>query len=204
MITEFHALTNGVVKSYYEWLENIPLRTVELGVLSVPSGKLGVGDSAYHETEIDIVPGDYKIVATVADVSEDKTEVHDRVAYLSLIVSDGETEKLVNAIDDSEENDTFGVGVDSGTVGFSDFIELDKLLDLIDFDFDKIDDEASDGKFGVWTQPSGKTYLIYSSSGWGDGFYPVVKTLDKNNQLTGIHVDFQIVGQDDNGTDEEA
>lgn len=190
MIDNFYALTNGKVPVPYEEIDEASVRTLDLGLLSVPSGTLVVGDAAFPEVEIKIQKGDYKVIATIADVSEKQDGTHDRNAYLSLVFSDEDPVRLVNAIDESEEYDSYGIGIDSGTAGFGDSVELENE----EIDFDEYDIE--DGEFGIFKKNDDKAYLIYARSGWGDGGYPVIKTVDKDGNLTGIHIDFYVVGID--------
>jgi hypothetical protein len=36
--------------------------------------------------------------------------------------------------------------------------------------------------------------IVICSSGWGDGVYPVNGTYDVHGNLTGVHIDLQVVG----------
>jgi hypothetical protein len=36
--------------------------------------------------------------------------------------------------------------------------------------------------------------IVICSSGWGDGVYPVIGTYDVHGNLTGVHIDLQVVG----------
>ena len=36
--------------------------------------------------------------------------------------------------------------------------------------------------------------VILAHSGWGDGVYPLLQTLDADGRLTGVHIDLQVVG----------
>lgn len=84
--------------------------TFELGKLRVPSGRLAISDPLLLQTPgvLSIPPGDYEIVATIAQVPESYDLALSRPAYLSLVLSEQPTAAVGPAAFEASH-------VDSGT-----------------------------------------------------------------------------------------
>lgn len=192
-------------------LDAVPLSVVGLGVLRVPSGRVeacgpfvALGDGPVFEVE----PGDYPVKVTVADVSKEHDGSHERNAYLSLVLADGEPA----AVEAAQAVRGRGlVGVDSGTVAFVDraaAVAMSALADGANL--------YDDFEPGPWCVPldSPEHYregtasivmplngagenIIMVSSGWGDGGYPVMLARDADGAPLGLHTDLGVVGECD-------
>jgi hypothetical protein len=189
----------------------------ELGILRVPSGALGIADpfvALDQPITVRIVPGDYPVAVTVADVSSHHDGTHLREAYLSVILSDAATasvEPVPGPHGPPEAGSYFGVAVDAGTVAFVDADAVDASMPN---DADNwYDDIFNSGEPGSWFDildsdtplragtanimmplAAAGENVVLAHSGWGDGFYPVLQTLDVDGRLTGVHIDLQVVG----------
>ena len=191
------------------------LDVVDLGVLHVPSGRLGAADpfvTLGDPLVITIPPGSYPVSVTVADVSEELDGSHPREAYLSCWINQGEVARVELAVPEGYEappaGEYYGVGVDFGTVAF---VDADALLTCMpegNWYEDLFDPAEGGGWFGRMDDPdhyrAGSANirlplakqaenLVLSHSGWGDGFYPVVKTLDADGKLLGVHINLGVV-----------
>jgi len=189
----------------------------ELGVLRVPSGTLGAADpfvALDRPITVSIPPGDHRVAVTIADVSTQRDGSHLREAYLSLIISDAppaSVESVPGPDGPPEAGSFFGVAVDAGTVAFFDADAVEASMpgdgdswydDVFDTGepgswFDIMDSEtplgAGTANIEMPLARAGEN-VILAHSGWGDGFYPVLQTLDADGRLTGVHIDLQVVG----------
>jgi hypothetical protein len=189
----------------------------DLGILRVPSGTLGAADpfvALDRPITVRIAPGDYRVAVTVADVSTEQDGSHPREAYLSLILSDAETvavESVPGPDGPPEDDSFFGVAVDAGTVAFFDAAAVAPSMpndgdtwydDVFDTGepgswFDIVDSvgplRAGSANIEMPLASAGEN-VVLTRSGWGDGFYPVIQTLDAEGRLTGVHIDLQVVG----------
>lgn len=180
-----------------------------IGEVNVPSGLLAASDP-YVDIEsplvFDVPAGTYPVYVTVADVSAEQNKSHYRECYLSIILNENEPVSISGAIpkdreDDLVEGTFYGVGVDAGIVGFFDYEAGQELNRTLEEDPDSLFDfleeeltEKNNAHVGVF-QPEGiEGNFVYSHSGWGDGFYPVLKTLDKDGNITGFHIDLGVLG----------
>lgn len=208
-ITKFHALTTGAVTAPDG--ESVSLSVRELGTVKVPSGKLGLSDPFlnFHEPLTFEVPaGEYRVVATLADISENGDGSDFVEAYASVVLSDAAVTELVPAeavfdadeVDEDElpgddELDMFGIPVENGAVAFADAaasqaMPEDAVLQLYPED-DESPEMFADVVMG-WG--SAGENVVVSGSGWGEGFYPVMATKDAQGNLVAIHVDLMVVG----------
>lgn len=195
----------------------VQLKVVELGDLHVESGQLGACDPFVNLDEpvvVSIVPGSYPVRVTIADVSEAQDGSHLREAYLSVVLSDAEAAAVEAAPSRDgvpEPGFYWGVPVDAGTVGFVDAEAVVRCMPGPDSDWyaDVFDNDTPDAWFAQMDregpQPAGAANivlplatrdenLILTHSGWGDGFYPVTRTLAADGTVTAIHIDLQVVG----------
>ena len=190
-------------------LDMVPLSVVDLGVLHVPSGRLEACDP-FVTLGCDIVfavePGDYPVKATVADVSKEHDGSHERNAYLSLVLADGEAAAVEPA------RRAIGwkgaVCVDAGTVAFVDRVAAVAMSALADGAnlYDEFEPEPWCGPLDspdhyregmaniVMPLDGAGENIIMASSGWGDGVYPVMLTRDADGAPLGLHIDLGVVG----------
>jgi len=201
----------------------------DLGILRVPSGQLGASDPFVFLDEslvIPIPPGDYPVRVTVADVSEEQDGSHLREAYLSVVLSEAESHTVgaAQGVDGPPPADEyFGIGVDAGTVGFVDAEAVLRSMPDGATWYDEVFDTGDErGWFAIMDadspQISGTANIVMpnaaagenvvlSHSGWGDGFYSLLETRDIDGNLTGIHIDLQVVGlfedEDEDVADDE-
>ena len=81
-------------------LDMVPLSVLDLGVLHVPSGRLEACDpfvTLGRDIVFAVEPGDYPVKATVVDISKEHDGSHERNAYLSLVLADGEPAAVESA-----------------------------------------------------------------------------------------------------------
>lgn len=192
-----------------------------LGVVRVPSGKIGACDpfvDLENPVVVRIPPGDYPVRVTIADVSEEQDGSHMREAYLSLVMSE-ETPTLVEPAPTLEgeppAGEVYGVSVDAGTVAF---VDADAVARCMPEDsstwyedvFDAHDDLNSwfalmdaNRPFPaglanvVMPQATAEENVVLAHSGWGDGFYPLLQTKDAGGNVTAVHIDLLVVGKFD-------
>ena len=205
----FYALVSGPVPSPFEEddeyspADTVPLSVVDLGVLRVPSGRVEacdpfvtLGDGPVFEVE----PGDYPVKVTVADVS------HEREAYLSLVLADGEPASVEAA---QPVRGRGFVCVDAGAVAFVDHDAVATAMPPQDDWYDVFDSGEPDSWFSLMDSPdhyrrgaanivmpragAGEN-VVLSHSGWGDGVYPVMLTRDADGAPLGLHIDLGVVG----------
>jgi hypothetical protein len=189
----------------------------DLGIVRVPSGTLGAADpfvALDRPLTVQIRPGDYRVAVTVADASTQQDGSDPCEAYLSLILSDAESvavESVPGPDGPPEDGSFFGVAVDAGTVAFFDASAVEASMPN---DGDTwYDDVFNTGEPGSWFDvvhsgspvragsaniemplASAGENVVLTRAGRGDGFYPVVQTLDTEGRLTGVHIDLQVVG----------
>ncbi|MDN3575189.1 DUF4241 domain-containing protein [Chitinimonas viridis] len=200
------------------------LHTVPCGELWLKQGRLVPCDPFVTlqwqgNPELQLPPGCYPVVATVADISEAQDGSHLRECYLSLLLSaqpavgwrfltpvaPGVTAPLLGG------HEFVGVPVDSGKVGFVDADAVARLMpdpDEMDWQDELFDNGQADAWFARMDEPShlqaglaniilpGATdgeNLILAHSGWGDGTYAVVGSYDASGALTGVHIDLAVL-----------
>ena len=215
----FYALVSGPVPSLFEEddeyspADTVPLSVVDLGVLRVPSGRVEacdpfvtLGDGPVFEVE----PGDYPVRVTVADVS------HEREAYLSLVLADGEPASVEAA---QPVRGRGFVCVDAGAVAFVDHDAVATAMPPQDDWYDVFDSGEPDSWFSlmdssdhyrrgaaniVMPRAGAGENVVLSYSGWGDGVYPVMLTRGADGAPLGLHIDLGVVGEfDDEEGDED-
>ena len=197
-------------------LDMVPLSVVDLGVLRVPSGRVeacdpfvGLGRASVFEVE----PGDYPVKVTIADVSKEHDGSHERNAYLSLVLADGEAA----AVEAAQPVRGWGfVGVDAGMVAFVDRVAAVAMSALADGAnlYDEFEpepwcvpldspDHYREGMANIVMPLDGAgENIIMASSGWGDGVYPVMLTRDSDGVPLGLHIDLGVVGEFDDEDEE--
>lgn len=140
-------------------------------------------------------PGDYLVRVTIADVSRKHDGSHERNAYLSLVLADGEP----TAVEAAEPLRGAGyLGVDSGMVAFVDAeaaVAMSVLADGANL-YDDFEPE-------LWCVPvdspehyrEGVANIVMTSSGWGDGYYPLMLTRAADGTPLGLHIDMGVVSE---------
>ncbi|MCI0155112.1 DUF4241 domain-containing protein [Leifsonia shinshuensis] len=223
-IRDHHALSTGLAPLPDG--RQVQLAVVGLGDLSVESGRLGACDPfayLYDPVVLPVPPGRHPVFVTVADVSEAQDGSHRREAYLSVVFSEAASTVVEPAPNEGgapEDGLAWGVGVDAGTVGFVDADAIDRCMpgDGSDWYSDVFDTGGDDGWFAQMDAdspyPAGTANIplplaadgenvVLSRSGWGDGFFPLLRTLAADGMVTAIHIDLLVVGAPEEETAEE-
>lgn len=218
----WYALNEGRV---IEGENTYNLSKVHCGSLRLPSGKLVCCDpfADMDQTDnpyVNVPTGEYPVIVTLADVSDDLDGSHIREAYASIVFSNNE-EVSRRCLEPTPSGDGkarmashdefYGFGVDAGTACFVDAESLtegmpeadiwyEELFETDEKDcwFNLMDDENIREGIANITLPLTKenNNLILFHSGWGDGYYPVIGGYDKDGNLVAIHIDFFVVKED--------
>jgi hypothetical protein len=206
---------------------SVQLTVIDLGELRIESGLLGACDPFVNldaPLVIPVVPGSYPVRVTIADVSEGQDGSHLREAYLSVVLSEADSvavEPAPSIEGAPEAGQSWGVPVDAGTVGFVDAEAAATFMpgQGVDWYAEIFDSGEPDSWFAQMDSdhplPAGLANivlplamrgenLILCRSGWGDGFYPITRTLGADGTTTGIHIDLCVVGAPDEGEEQEA
>jgi hypothetical protein len=221
--TSFHALCTRRVPVGDAMFE---LTVHELGILRVPSGRLEASDPFVNLGEAgealvtDVPPGEYPVVVTVADTSEGQDGSDPREAYLSVVIAAGVAVTIGPALPPGVDEDALtedvytGVPVEAGTVAFADADAVTACMPPDPgswyswvFDtgepgswFDRMDDPAhlrvGAANIVLPLARAGEN-LVLAHAGWGDGYYPVVKSYAVDGSLLGVHIDLEVVGGED-------
>ena len=171
----FYALVSGPVPSPFEEddeyspADTVPLSVVDLGVLRVPSGRVEacdpfvtLGDGPVFEVE----PGDYPVRVTIADVSKEHDGSHEREAYLSLVLADGEPASVEAA---QPVRGRGFVCVDAGAVAFVDHDAVATAMPPQDDWYDVFDSGEPDSWFSLMDSPDHyRSCLLYTSDAADD------------------------------------
>lgn len=196
------------------------LSVVPLGEVRVPSGWLGAADpfvSLDDPLSTSVPPGTYPVYVTLADLSEELDGSHLREAYLSVRVQEGAATQVGPAYpeqvsaEEAGPDASFGIAVDAGTVAFFDAKAVTSAMPEGDWHdkvfacqggwFDLMDDPdhvAVSAANVVMPLAQAGENVVLAHSGWGDGFYPVVKTYDAEGSLLEVHIDLRVLeGSDD-------
>lgn len=207
--------------------QSIALSRIDCGHLSLPSGKLIACDpftclDRNQDTFVTVPAGKYRVVVTLADVSDAKDGSHIREAYVTLLIDESASEihrKIISPVagdqtappEMSEDGIYFGFPVDAGTACLVDcqavatcMPEGDWYDDLFENGspecwFNRMDDpdhvRAGIANIELPLAKKGENIIIVHS-GWGDGHYPVVGGYDSNGRLVRVHIDFMVVFDD--------
>lgn len=216
----FFALTSGQPAGCAH-----PLSVHDLGDLHVPNGHVEASDpfvTLGTAGTVTVPAGTYPVRLTVADVSPERDGSHLREAYLSLVIADGDVSEVRPALfADAEplaDGEYYGVGVDAGTVAFTDATAARTLMPAGDDWYDELYDTGDEtGWFARMDDPehlrdgaanivlplaTAGENIVLAHSGWGDGFYPVLTTHDASGALLGLHIDLQVAVEDDADSDD--
>jgi hypothetical protein len=188
----------------------------DLGVLRVPSGRLEASDPFVCLGEghvVEIPPGDYPVKVTVADVSGDQDGSHLREAYLSVVLAEGDAADVQPASspgEDLPDGGYWAIGVDAGLVAFADAEAVrtsmppgDWYAEVFACDGDQswLDRLEAGPLRPGWANiamplATAGENVVLTGSGWGDGQYPVVRTLDAAGRLLAVHIDLLVIGDE--------
>lgn len=204
------------------------LTVYDLGDIQLPSGQVEVCDPFTTLGESLVFPcpkGSFPVRVTVADVSlaQDGSEL--RQAYASIIFSPGEPKRYDAVYPESFSKKQraqiphLSVKVNAQAVAFIDasaaqiFVAESKLqhdnpqVSAAATRWLQLLDDPQHYRQGlVNTQLSGVKHqenICISSSGWGNGSYPVIGGYDADGQLISLHVDLLVVGSYRYETDDD-
>lgn len=220
------ALNNELAEWHFPDGQHLKYRlfTVDCGELWLKSGRLVVCDPLNglqwrNNSELQLPPGRYRVIATIADISDALDGSHLREAYLTVQVSDRPAagwrflSPLPPDIDMPPlgDHEFVGVNIESGLIALVDADAVERLMpdpadsdwewDLIDSGEDdawvaRLDDpqhlRAGSANIPLPGATDGEN-LVLSQSGWGEGSYAVVGTYAEDGCLTGIHVDLAVL-----------
>ncbi len=153
---------------------------LDLCELSIPSGKLSMGDPFTFpdaQAKVRVVGGNYKVQAKAFDYGN-----HRRISRLRACLDEDPYDVL--------EIDEFPV--DAGVAGVCEYPKFKaarKIALKADADFeDKLIDYLENEEFGVIKL--GDAQVAYVMSGWGDGFYSVFVYLNEQGKKVGCEAVF--------------
>lgn len=203
---------------------SVALSTLPVGELVLPTGRLVMADPfstlrTALDTYLQVPPGRYPVVVTLADLSSGRDGSHVREAYVSLLLNRGTPElfrrmllqnedgDLARHVEMSSEGDFAGFPVDSGTACVVDAGAIQAWMPTDD-DWDNATlsdapaswasrlDAADHFREGLANVPLTRAMngenIVLVHSGWGDGVYPVVGGFDAGGRLVRIHIDFLV------------
>lgn len=200
------------------------LSVVDCGFLYMPTGRLVACDPFTSLTKeptpsVQVDPGRYRVLVTLADVSEANDGSHMREAYATLMLDESAVETTRRIITPTEgadcppemdENYTYyGFPVDAGTACFVDQGAVEAAMPdegewyetlfetgTPDSWFARMDDPGHIRE-GLANIPLPRAAqgenIVVIHSGWGDGFYPVVGGYAAAGRLVRVHIDFLVV-----------
>jgi hypothetical protein len=199
------------------------LSVVDCGFLHLPTGRLTVCDpfavlQKGYNLCVQVPPGRYRALVTLADVSEAGDASHIREAYATLMLDEAAVEATRRIITPCEnaaclpemddEGGYFGFPVDAGTACLVDQGAVDTLMPDGDWFAGLFDNGTSESWFARMDDPDhireglaniplplatqGENIVVIHS-GWGDGHYPIVGGYDASGRLVRVHIDFLVV-----------
>lgn len=206
--------------------KNHTLSVVDCGFLLMPTGRLVVCDpfAALEKNSdlfVQVPPGRYRVIVTLADVSDDNDGSHMREAYATLMLDETAVEarrRIITPCRDAvcppemdDDGTYYGFPVDAGTACFVDQGAVDMLMPEGDWYEDMFDNGTPNSWFARMDDPNhiragianislpqsrqGENIVIVHS-GWGDGHYPIVGGYDASDRLVRVHIDFLVVFRD--------
>lgn len=183
----------------------------ELGEINLPTGKIVACDPLVDpETppfNKQVKPGKYPVTLYIHCIGSGDDE-DKRVAFAKLSFSDklpSRFELAVSgeqALDDLDEDEFYGYGVDSGTGCFMDETTAEKVGELIDnsedYTIPELDEMLEDSYVYTYstanfTLPETELNLAAFSSGFGDGMYPTYWGFDDSDNICCLITDFETV-----------
>ncbi len=201
------------------------LSLIDCGTLSLSSGKLVVCDPfaglrKQDNLYVEVPKGRFRVIVTLADVSDAKDGSHMREAYATILFDEEAIEvcrKIITPVKGAkavraqiEDDGTYaGFFVDAGTASFVDAASVSKFMPSEDVWYKQVfENTRDDSWFKLMDNPdhirvglaniklplaSQGENIILVHSGWGDGVYPVIGGYDKAGKLVRVHIDFQVV-----------
>ncbi len=197
-------------------IEGQPLETIEIGSVSLPSGKIVVRDPLVsldnHQSPyfIQAPKGNFPVTISVVK-SEDwgdryavvKVEFTKEkpVIYREALIGIEELEGVT-------EDDYFGFGVDAGLGCITDkevlpfvdqFVEESNVDNMYDDYFAELfaqnyqenpSNQREAGDWINWKVPNTEFQIPMFASGFGDGTYPVYFAYDANDNICGLYIQF--------------
>jgi hypothetical protein len=167
---------------------------------------------------LQVSPGRYRVLVTLADVSGAHDSSHIREAYATLMLDETAVETTRRIItptgedpcppEMSDDGTYHGFPVDAGTACFVDQGAVETLMPDGNWYYDIFENGTPDSWFARMDDPShiragianiplplaaGGENIVIFHSGWGDGFYPVIGGYDASDRLVRVHVDFFVV-----------
>ncbi len=199
---------NDGSKTVHHHLVNV--ESLKVGTMEIKQNKVYASDIVFVEFEtneealgFEIPNGSYDAVITLADVSDDQDGFHKRTAYLSLvrnqnIPSSVRPAKSLNQGEEVDEDTCWYFSVDAGTGCFytepPEGMDVDEYLKIFDIACDYVNGQEY-CLIDFNGQENSDPKIFGSSSGWGDGSYPVFLTFDEEDEIIGIHIDYEILGK---------
>lgn len=216
--TDWNALVTGEITVGNE---KYALDIIDCGTLKVTSGQLVCCDpfaglDKNNNLYVQIPKGEYRVVVTLADVSEALDGSHIREAYATLLIDPTKQEvkrcvleQTANGLPSGQiigDDEYFGFPVDAGTACFTDADSISTFMpDSLTWFEDLFENDREGSWFNLMDNPThirngianivlplakrGENLVLFHS-GWGDGFYPVIGGYDKDGALVNIHIDF--------------
>jgi hypothetical protein len=183
----------------------------QIGQIELPSGQLVACDPFIGMEEVPftkhVKPGKYPVLVNILRYKNDD----ERVAYAMIKFSNNEVTTWDMAlqegqkINELEDDEFFGYGVDSGTGSFMDTETLNVLLAYeeerqnenseyyIYLEFEnELNETYKDTRSWLVTTINNKASISMFSTGWGDGLYPSFWGLDENGEVVYLVTDFLI------------
>lgn len=207
--------------------ETFNLSVVDCGELKLSGGKLAACDpfvclDGVGNAYLNVPTGEFRVTATIADLSTEDDDLHIREAYLTVHFSEAPeaSRKLLRMSDEgTAENDLpagefYGFGVDAGTACFVDADAVAGGMPESNLDWDEqvFQPDAGGGWFDLMDDPDHiregianiplprtpeSANIVLCHSGWGDGVYPLVGGYDAGGNLVAVHIDFLVVFDDE-------
>jgi hypothetical protein len=199
------------------------LSVIDCGFLVMPTGRLVACDpfamlQKDNDLCLQVPPGRYRVLVTLADVSDANDGSHIREAYATLMLDETAAEAARSIITPSmdgacppemdDDGTYYGFPVDAGTACFVDQGAIDALMPDGNWYEDLFDNGTPNSWFARMDDPSHiregianiplphatqDESIVVIHSGWGDGHYPVVGGYDTSDRLVRVHIDFLVV-----------
>ncbi|GII97988.1 uncharacterized protein DUF4241 [Sediminihabitans luteus] len=183
----------------------------DLGEVHVPSGRLEAVDPYVFlggGAVIRVPAGSHPVRVTVADVSPAQDGSHLREAYLSVVLAEGEVERVAppHSAERLDGPGYVGVPVDAGVVAFVDADATAAAAPDDTWYDEHFDSGRDDSWFARQDDPEHVrpgcanvplpgvegANVVMAHAGWGDGFYPVRATYAADGTMLGVHIDLHV------------
>lgn len=183
--------------------KSVTLTVHSIGTVSVPSGRLGIGDPGYPDPDtliqVPVTPGSYAVVVTRFDRTRLNGTPWTVNAALSVILADLPEQRrgpLPTSDPSATPSDMDIVSVDGGVVTFLDRAAYEQLCEWDEEQLESffVDDMASRPMPWDHPLPGRPENVVGDQSGYGDGGYPVYGGFTATGQLVAVHVDFDNAG----------